>query len=110
MAECTRPDYNRPAIKEAIKQLGNRKKEYNIRLESSIAKYYAQQKDAQKRVREELPSDTESSSNPSSQKSQKKNRKKRRKSAEHQVPVPKLSINGANPNPHFSLSMMADSA
>ena len=91
-----RPDHNRPAIKEAIKALQKRKKEYEIRFENIKEQYYQKKEQGLKRAREELPSENESSSNPSGQRSSqsKKNRKKRRKSIEEEIVAPKLSNHG----------------
>ena len=93
------PDYNRPAIKEAINILRKNKKEYAIRFEKGLAGYKQREEEARKRARDELPSDNESST-PSQKGSQsKKHRKKKRKSIEEEIFAPKLSNNGTAPFP-----------
>jgi len=91
-----RPDYNRPAIKQALDELNERKKEYWAAYAKATEKLAQTEELARKRAREEFPSDNESSSNPSSQKSSqsKRSRKKRRKSVEEEIVAPKLSNHG----------------
>src|SRR5271170_2293425 len=92
----SRPDYNRPAIKQAIDELNERKKKYWAAYETAREKWVRTEELARKRARDEFPSDNESSSNPSSQKSSqsKRSRKKRRKSVEEEIVAPILSNNG----------------